>query len=108
MAKQIYWAGQDEAQCRALFEAGFSLTVEPGDSFELADELADALLESSDSWQEGVSKAPTAKELIAGMPAASADELAALAADSRKTVRGAAEQEIASRASATPDQEDAE
>jgi hypothetical protein len=53
MAKHIHWAGAGEAHCRALHEAGYSLTVEPFDSFELDDDLADALLASTGDWREG-------------------------------------------------------
>lgn len=53
MATQIHWAGPETVQCRALAEAGYPLTVEPFDSFELADELAEALLASVGDWQEG-------------------------------------------------------
>jgi hypothetical protein len=51
MAKRIIWAGGDRVSCTALHEAGHGLEVEPGDEFELADELADALLAGTDGWQ---------------------------------------------------------
>jgi hypothetical protein len=78
MAKQIHWAGAGEAQCRALHEAGHSLTVEPFDSFELDDDLADALLASTGDWQEGEGPGkPEPPSALEQMTVAQLDELAA-------------------------------
>lgn len=55
-SKRVKWVGPPEALCQALADAGYDLTVEPGKVYELPDDVADSLVESSSDWNPAKGK----------------------------------------------------
>lgn len=49
--KVITWVGSPEAQCGALVEHGYPLTVQPDAAYSLPADVADSLVASSDGWE---------------------------------------------------------
>lgn len=61
MTKIVTWEGPEPVECRALQRAGGSPVVEPGESREVADELAESIASSADGWRVSAKPKPKPK-----------------------------------------------